>query len=238
MSDGISPVFAPTRWSLVLRARGDSPEAHAALSELCAAYCDPVLRCLRNRGFDEDRAREISHDFLAHLLAGERLEGADPARGRFRSYLLGALKHFLSDARERAARHKRGGGIEVGSLNNDIGCLIADPGSVIDDRQFDRDWAVSLMARAMDVLGREYADVGRTVWFEQLQPWLAGTEPPSRQSDVATQLHLTEGALKVAIHRLRKRFREIIRQEIRQTLPEGGDADEELRYLVEVLASG
>ena len=240
MSDSAdhSPIFAPTRWSLVLRSRGDSPEARLALSDLCAAYWDPVFRCLRSRGLDEDDAREISQDFFAHLLTGGRLDGADPARGLFRSYLLGALKHFLSDARERAGRIKRGAGAGTESLDDENGAPIADPGSFLDDRQFDRAWALALMARSMDALRREYTEAGRAAWFEPLMPWLAGAEPPTRQAEIAAQLQLSEGALKVAIHRLRKRFREIVRLEIRQTLPEGGDAEEELRYLIEVLAGG
>jgi len=240
MSDsaGHSPLFAPTRWSLVLRSRGDSPEARLALSDLCAAYWDPVFRCLRSRGLDEDTARELSQDFFAHLLTGGRLDGADPARGKFRSYLLGALRHFLSDARERAGRLKRGAGTETESLDDEDTAPIADPGSVIDDRQFDREWALALMARSMEAVGREYTEAGRSAWFEQLKPWLAGAEPPARQAEIAAQLHLGEGALKVAIHRLRKQFRKVVRHQIRQTLPEGGDADEELRYLIEVLAGG
>ncbi len=240
MSDsaGHSPLFAPTRWSLVLRTRGDSPEARMALSELCAAYWDPVFRCLRSRGLEADHAREVSQDFFAHLLTGGRLDGANPARGKFRSYLLGALKHFLSDARERAGRRKRGAGAESESLDDEDAPSIVDPGSGIDDRQFDREWALALMARSIETVGREYTEAGRTAWFDRLKPWLAGAEPPAHQSEAARQIHLSEGAFKVAIHRLRKRFREVIRQEIRQTLPEGGDADEELRYLIEVLACG
>ncbi|MBL9171992.1 MAG: sigma-70 family RNA polymerase sigma factor [Verrucomicrobiales bacterium] len=227
------PIFAPTRWSLVLRAKGNSPEARAALSELCGAYCDPVLRSLRSRGLDEEHARDLCQEFFAHVLRGSHLEGADPRRGRFRSYLLGALRHFLSDLRERDARLKRGGGIATESLER-----VPEPATESDDARFDRDWALALMARSLAQLAEEYGRDGRAEWFAQLKPCLEGSGPAERQSEIAARLGLSEGALKVAIHRLRRRFRETLLHEIRQTLPEDGDATEELTYLIEVLARG
>lgn len=235
MSDSLPtrPFFAPTRWSLVLRAKGDTPEARTALSELCAAYCDPVLRSLRSRGFDGDHARDLCQEFFALVLQGNSLDGADPRRGRFRSYLLGALRHFLSDLRERDSRQKRGGGVAPESLER-----IPEPATESDDVQFDRDWAFALMARSLAVLTEEYRQVGRGEWFAQLKPWLEGNVPDASQSEAAARLGLTEGALKVAIHRLRRRFREALLQEIRQTLPADADASEELRYLITVLSRG
>lgn len=226
------PVFpAATRWSLVLRARGPSPEARAALSDLCAAYCEPVFRSLRSQGHDEDSARELSQEFFAHILRGGYLDGADPTRGRFRSYLLGALRHFLSDLRAKSHRLKRGAGMSPEPLD-ESNEPTAEPAST----QFDRDWATTLMARAIGTLADEYRRANRTPWFEKLKPWLAGSEPPARQAAVAAQLGLSEGALKVAIHRLRKRFREAILHELRQTLPDTDDPEDELRYLIEVLS--
>jgi RNA polymerase sigma factor (sigma-70 family) len=222
---------ATTRWSLVLRARGHSPEARAALSELCAAYYEPVFRSLRSQGLDEDSARELSQEFFAHILQGGYLDGADPNRGRFRSYLLGALRHFLSDLRAKAHRLKRGAGIPTEPLG-DSNEPSVEPASA----QFDRDWATTLMARAIGTLADEYRRAGRCAWFEELKPWLAGSEPPGRQAAVAAQLGLSEGALKVAIHRLRKRFREVVLDEIRQTLPDTDAPEDELRYLIELLS--
>lgn len=222
---------ASTRWSLVLRARGHSPEARVALSELCAAYCEPVFRSLRSQGLDEDSARELSQEFFAHILQGGYLDGADPNRGRFRSYLLGALRHFLSDLHAKSNRLKRGAGIPTEPMG-DSNEPSVEPASA----QFDRDWATTLMARAIGTLADEYRRSGRIAWFEQLKPWLAGSEPPGRQAAVAAQLGLSEGALKVAIHRLRKRFREAILHELRQTLPDTDDPEDELRYLIEVLS--
>lgn len=222
---------ATTRWSLVLRARGHSPEARVALSELCAAYSEPVYRSLRLQGFDEDGARELSHEFFAHILQGGYLDRADPTRGRFRYYLLGALRHFLSDRRAKSQRLKRGSGIPAEPLDES-----SEPTAEPASAQFDRDWATTLMARAMAVLAEEYRRADRTAWFEQLKPWLAGSEPPACQAAVAAQLGLSEGALKVAIHRLRKRFREAILHELRQNLPDADDPEDELRYLIEVLS--
>ena len=235
MSDSLPsrPFFAPTRWSLVLRAKGNSPEARAALSELCGAYCDPVLRSLRSRGFDEERARDLSQEFFAHVLQGNFLDAADPRRGRFRSYLLGALRHFLSDFREREARQKRGGGIAPESLE-----LVPEPATEPEDAQFDRDWALALMARSLALLAEEYRQDGRAEWFAQLKPSLEGSGLSELQSEISVRLGLSEGALKVAIHRLRRRFRETLLHEIRQTLPADADAVEELRYLIEVLVRG
>lgn len=226
--------FAPTRWSLVSRARGDSPEARAALADLCEAYWQPVFRVLRRSGHDDDSAREVAQDFFAHLLAGGRLDAADPARGRFRSYLLGALRHFESDRRKHTQRLKRGSGQAAEPLDPDH----PHPGAAAPpwkDAQFDREWALAVVTRSLDALGADYAATGRSPHFERLKPCLTGADLPS-QADLARELGITEGALKVAIHRLRRRFRETVRAEIRQTLPEGVDADEELRYLVEVLA--
>ena len=222
---------AATRWSLVLRARGHSLEARAALSDLCAAYCEPVFRSLRSQGHDQDSARELSQEFFAHILQGGYLDGADPNRGRFRSYLLGALRHFLSDLRAKSHRLKRGAGMPTEPLD-ECNEPSAEPASA----QFDRDWATTLMARAIGTLADEYRRANRTAWFEQLKPWLAGSEPPGRQAAVAAQLGLSEGALKVAIHRLRKRFREAILHELRQTLSDTDDPEDELRYLIEVLS--
>jgi DNA-directed RNA polymerase specialized sigma24 family protein len=229
------PVFSPTRWSLVLRARGESPAARAALGELCEAYWTPVFRFLRREGRDDDAARELAQEFFAHVLAGDRLSQADPTRGRFRSYLLGAVRHFLSDRRERAGRLKRGGAATVESLDAADVPVLADPATPLPDAVFDREWALALMARALDLVAAEFTAAGRAAPFEALKPWLAGGQDIASQADVAARLHVSEGALKVAIHRLRRRFREAVLGEIRQTLPDGADPGEELAYLVEVL---
>lgn len=221
--------FAPTRWTLVARASGDDPAAQAALSELCAAYYAPVIAFLRARGRDEDTARELAHAFFEKVLAGGALGGADQARGRFRSYLLGAVKHFLADRFDRAQAAKRGAGIEPESLDE-----AAEP-PVEDERIFDRQWALTLIARALEITGSELRDAGKAQHFDVLKPWITGGGETFPQAAAAQQLGLSEGAVKVAIHRLRQRFREAVKAEIAQTVPTPADIDDELRHLLAVL---
>lgn len=229
------PGFAPTRWTLVERAQGDTEEGRTALAELCGAYWEPVFQALRRQGHPEESARERAQEFFAWVLAGGRLDGAEPGRGRFRSYLLGALRHFLSDQRESAGRLKRGGGRPDESLEDRFESGIADPAADKNpDARFDRDWALAVMRRGLESVENDYAAGGKQRQFTALKPWLAGGETAS-QAALAAQLHLTEGAVKVAIHRLRHRFREAIRREISQTLRAGDNIDEELSYLVDVL---
>lgn len=242
MSDSRSSHFAPTRWTLVLRARGETPEASAALADLCEAYYQPILQFLRRDGRDEETARELAQSFFARILERDGFENADPERGRFRSYLLGALKHFLADQRKRDHRLKRGRGLEAISLHsqaaggNDTEIEIADRSSPSPDAAFDREWALAVMARALAVLEAELRSAGKGAHFDVLKPWLMGDAPPGSQSNAARQLELSESAAKVAIHRLRKRFRDAVRSEISQTLRDPAKVDEELRHLIEALA--
>jgi DNA-directed RNA polymerase specialized sigma24 family protein len=234
--------FVATRWTLVLRARGDTPEARAALGELCEAYWMPVFRFLRREGRDEDAARELTQEFFARLLAGPGLAGADADRGRFRSFLLGALKHFLGDWRDHQLAAKRGGGQVPEPLlaptDTSPGLDVAAPAGSILMTYFDRQWAYTVMERALSAVEREFADSGSRQQFEMLKPWLVGDSTLLSQASVARQMALSEGAVKVAVHRLRKRFRQLVRAEVAQTVPAAADVDEELRYLVEVLAAG
>ncbi|MBM3844912.1 MAG: sigma-70 family RNA polymerase sigma factor [Verrucomicrobia bacterium] len=237
---GSSP-FAPTRWTLILRARGETPEARAALGELCEAYYQPVLRFLRREGRDEDVARELTQEFFARILARGAFEQVDPERGKFRSYLLGALRHFLADHRKHEQRLKRGGGVTPESLDaasegEQEPIQVADASAPAPDACFDREWAMAVMARALEVLQKEFTDGGKAEQFEILKPWLMGESSAMSQSDAARELVLTEGAVKVAIHRLRKRFRDAVRAEISQTLRDPGLVDEELRHLIEALS--
>jgi DNA-directed RNA polymerase specialized sigma24 family protein len=233
--------FAPTRWTLILRARGETPEAKAALSELCDAYYQPVLRFLRREGRDESLARELAQEFFARILQHGELGRADPARGRFRSYLLGAVKHFLADERKHRLREKRGGGVSPQSLDaptteNSTALQVAVVTATLSDAWFDRQWALTVMARALGAVEIEFLAAGKATNFSVLKPWLVGEAESLSQADAARQLDMTEGALKVAIHRLRKRFRDSLRAEIGQTVAAGADVEEELRYLVAVLA--
>ncbi len=231
----VSGSFIPTRWTLVLRANVSSPEGRVALSDLCAAYYQPIFVFLRRTGFDADTARDHAHSFFAHLLQ-RGFAGPDPERGRFRSYLLGAVKYFVSGLQKHEGREKRGGGMTHESLDageeGSPSLMIDDPASTRMAEAFDREWAVAVMNRAVAALAAEHQG-GRSVQFEALQPWLMGDDAASH-AETAKKLGMTEGAVKVAVHRLRKRFREILRQEIAQTLDDEADVEDELRYLCSV----
>jgi RNA polymerase sigma-70 factor (ECF subfamily) len=199
------------------------------------------LHFLRREGFQEDEARDLAQEFFARVLSGSGFDEADPGRGRFRSYLLGALKQFLADQRKRELRLKRGGGIEVESLDvneaDDTGSLqVADTASPLPDACFDRQWALAVIDRAMKALEQEFTSAGKLDQFSTLKLWLIGEDPSHSQKDAARQLGLSEGAVKVAIHRLRKRFGEAVRTEISQTLRDPSLLDEELQHLISALS--
>ncbi|HOC56266.1 MAG TPA: sigma-70 family RNA polymerase sigma factor [Verrucomicrobiota bacterium] len=234
--------FAPTRWTLVLRACGESPAAQAALGELCESYYAPVLAFICHTGRDADAARDLTQEFFTRVLARHGFDTVEPGRGRFRSFLLGAVKNFLSNQYDRARAAKRGGGqvpvsIEAGTGTNTTTELqIPDPAGQVPDTVFDREWALTLVERALSLLAGEFAAAGKSEQFETLKPWLLGDVDSLSQAAAAERLGLTEGAVKVAVHRLRRRFRELIKAEIAQTVSDPDQAQEELRYLVEVLA--
>lgn len=234
--------FAPTRWTLVLRARGESFEAQKALGELCEAYYQPVFRFLRRGCRDDDTARELTQEFFARLLARHQLDSVEPGRGRFRSFLLGVVKHFLSDLRDHERAAKRGGGkapipisqTTPGETTTEV--QIPDPAGPPPDSAFDRDWATALVDRAVQVLASESVTSGKHEQFAAIKPWLLGEVPSLSQAEAARQLGMSEGAVKVAIHRLRKHFRELVKTEIGQTVDDPAQVQDELRYLIEVLS--
>jgi DNA-directed RNA polymerase specialized sigma24 family protein len=235
--------FHDTRWTLVSRSRGSDTQAQAALSELCAAYYAPVVAFLRRDGREEGVARDLAHDFFARLLAGGAIDGADPLRGKFRSYLLMALKRFAADQRGRDHAAKRGGGqvhavIEGESEKTGAGLQIADASVEAPDAAFDRQWALTLLARAMVRLENEMRGDGKSAHFDVLKPWLTAEADATPQSEAAAKLGMNIEAVKVAVHRLRKRFREAVKAEIAQTVGEAGDVREELEALMGALRGG
>lgn len=232
--------FHDTRWTLVSRSRGDDAQARAALGELCAAYYAPVVAFLRRDGRAEDVARDLAHDFFAKLLAGGTIDGADPLRGKFRSYLLMVLKRFASNQRERDHAAKRGGGIchavlGNGSEQTGAGLQIADTSIEAPDAAFDREWALTVLARALSRLECTMREEGKSTHFEVLKPWLTAETDAIPQSEAAARLGMSIDAVKVAVHRLRKRFRDAVKEEISQTVGQAGDVREELDALMEAL---
>jgi RNA polymerase sigma factor (sigma-70 family) len=235
--------FVTTHWTRVLEARGNSNEARAALSDLCAAYYAPVFVFIRSRSKDEDSARELTQEFFARLLSDHGIASVNPEYGRFRSFLLGAVKHFLADRRDHAQRLKRGGGVAIVSLeslqeaddDSTPEIQVADPNSPTPDREFDRKWALTVLERALNSLTRENEESGHSDQFEMLKPWLSGDGEELSQAEAAKALVMSEGAVRVMIHRLRRRFREIIKAEIAQTLNDRGQVGEELGHLLAAL---
>ena len=233
----MTAAFHPTQWTLVLRARGDSAEAKAALSDLCEAYYAPVIAFLRRDGRDEDAARETTHAFFATLLGGG-VGSPDRERGKFRTYLLASLKHFLIKQRTAAAAEKRGAGTILIPLVTETDTSPGLPLPAADEPPpeliFDREWAFTLIARALAALESEHAH--RAEYFATLKPWLDGTLDEA-QSQTAERLGISETALKVAIHRLRVRFRELIRAEVAATVYDHADTGEELKHLIAIVTS-
>ena len=204
-------IFVTTQWTQVLATRGDSPEARQALSDLCAAYYTPVFVMIRRAAPSEEAARDLTQEFFSRLLTRAGLGQVDPERGRFRFFLLGAVKHFLADVHDEQTRLKRGGGrvpISLdGGTDSSPGLEIADANLPSPDLEFDREWAVTLLDRALDRLRCEQAEAGKGEQFPALKPWLTGDKQDASQADLAATLGMGQGALRVALHRLRKRFR-------------------------------
>ena|SRR6185369_7859370 len=236
------PLCAPTRWTLVIRARGETPEARTALAILCETYYQPVLQFLLRDGRSTDAAQELAQEFFARILSGSGFAGAQKEQGRFRSYVLGALKHFLADAHDRDHRLKRGSGIAPVSLDatngHDTACSpVLDAFSDPADINFDRQWALTIMVRATSSLEQEFTASGKTEQFQLFKLSLVGDGSGFSMNNAAIQLGASEATLRVAVHRFRKRFRELVRSEISQTLRDPALVDEELRHLIEALSS-
>lgn len=220
--------FHSTRWTLVRRAQGRGTEARDALSELCEIYYQPVLQFVSHQCSNADQAPDLTHGFFEDLLGRESIGAADPVKGRFRTYLLGAVKHYLSRQREREGALKRGGDFTRIPLED----LHETDDATVWDLEFDRSWALMLIARALVVLGDEMEKSGKRQQFETLRPWLDGGQAGD-VSEAGTVLDLSPTALKVAVHRLRQKFRQKVRDEIAATV-DAAEMDAEFRHLVDV----
>lgn len=227
--------FCTTRWTQISRAKADSPEGRRALAELCNAYYEPVAAFLRYELRDADAARELAHDFFAHMLAGGAIARAERERGRFRSYLLGAVKHFLSHHRAAGRRLKRGGGVKNLSLNDTEVGSVPDARVLSPDAAFDRQWALTVIARALEALRRECVAENSAEFFDQVKPWLTGDAARGDQTALAAGCGMNANTLKVAVHRLKRRFRQLLKAEIAGTLDDPGSVEAEMRALFAAL---
>ena len=231
--------FATTHWSLVVAAKSDEASrtlARKSLEELCRAYWYPLYAFVRYRGYSSEDAQDLTQSFFARIIETRGFASADPERGRFRSYLLGAMKHFLANEWHRAQAQKRGGGLTFLALDalDPEGRYALEPAVSIDpDAAFDRKWAQESLARAMESLRAESEAGGKGELFEALKGSLTGDEPA--RSETAERLGMTVGAVKVAVHRLRRRYRELLRAEIARTVTDPSDIDVEMRHLVAAL---
>ncbi len=230
--------FATTRWSLVVAA-GDrvqaNPDADAALSELCTAYWMPLYAFARRSGLAESNAADATQAFFVCLLEKEFLKDADPQRGRFRSFLLTAFKRFLAKDRDFSHALKRGGGVIIHSLNSsdaESKCGFIPSNHETAEAVFERRWALTLLDRVLQLLESEYQSKGRSGFFAACRGALIEADSSELYSKIAEQHGMTEGAVKVAIHRMRTRYRELLRIEVGQTVANSDDIDDELRSLM------
>jgi RNA polymerase sigma factor (sigma-70 family) len=232
-------VFATTHWSVVLQAgSGDSPQAAEALERLCRTYWYPIYAFVRRQGRSPEDAQDLTQDFFAHLLAKDFPCGATPQRGRFRSFLLAALRHFLVDQNRHARAAKRGGGQRLISL--DEGNAEARfQGEPHDDgtpeKLYERGWAQTLLDRAEARLRGEYSAVGKGELYERLKSFPLAEKAEGSFSQAAAQLGVSESALKSAVHRLRARYRELVREEVAQTVADPAELEQEARHLIAVI---
>jgi RNA polymerase sigma-70 factor (ECF subfamily) len=233
-------VFVTTQWSAVLAAgRSDTTHALAALEQLCCHYWHPLYAYVRRAGYSREEAEDLTQEFFARLLAQNTVARADPARGRFRSFLLASLKNFLANEWDKARARKRGGGAQLLPLEFDTAeTRCAHPVAPGDtpDRAFDRQWALTLLDVVLGRLRQEYTKAGREDLFLGLKDTLAGGRAEIPYRDLGAGLGLSEGAVKVAAHRLRRRYRELLREEIANTVAGPEEIEEELRQLLAALS--
>ena len=230
--------FCTTHWSVVLTAgQTGLPQAGEALERLCRTYWYPLYVFVRRQGHSPEDAQDLTQDFFSRLLEKNYLEKADRNRGRFRTFLLGSLKNFIVNEWKRAGRLKRGGGLEFRSIDSSDaeGRYADDPATESNpDAAYEQRWAVTLIEHVLAILQKEFNAVGKTRLYEELKGFIWGDKSTASYAEIAGQLRLTEGAVKVAVHRLRQRFRELLRTEVAHTVAHPADIDGELRHLISV----
>jgi RNA polymerase sigma-70 factor (ECF subfamily) len=231
-------LFATTRWSVVLAAQSDSVLAQQALETLCRTYWWPLFGFVRRQGYSPEEAQDLTQGFFAMLLDRRDIDSVRPEKGRLRSYLLTSLKHFLAKSHRHATALKRGAGRPLVALDELLERERADvelADTLSADRIYERRWALTLLNEVLNRLGNEYQRAGSGALFERLKDLL--TDDPDRlsQAKIAEELDMTENAVKQAFHRLRQRYRLLLREEIAHTVAQPEDVDDELQHFIAVL---
>lgn len=233
--------FLTTHWSVVLDAQrhSDSTRASNALARLCQTYWYPLYAYVRRTGQGPEDAQDLTQEFFRRLVGMEYLKAVDPARGKFRSFLLSALKHFLANEWDRSRALKRGGGKPLISLDDteaEARYALEPVENSSPDKVYERRWATTLLDHVLARLRKEYSETGKENIYEQLKQTLTFESVTAPYADIAARLEMSEGAVKVAVHRLRARYRELLREEIAQTVTSAADVEEEIRFLFTVLS--
>ena len=234
--------FPTTQWHLVLAARGGpTPQSHEALAALCQIYWYPLYGFIRRQNYNPEEAQDLTQAFFARLLERHFLDDYVRERGRFRSFLMAALKHFLANERDWQRAQKRGGGLTAVSLDALIQTgeqrySLEPRYSITPESIFERQWALTLLDHVLARLQQEFAAAGKHDHFDRFKGLLIGDDSNLGYAALAGELGMTEGAVKVAVHRMRRRFREVLRDEISQTVADAGHVGEEIRYLMSVIA--
>jgi RNA polymerase sigma factor (sigma-70 family) len=233
-------LFQPTDWSVVqLAGQGPSAPAAEALEKLCRAYWFPLYAFIRRRGYPPHEAQDLTQEFLLRLMEKHYFANAAPERGKFRSFLLTALNHFLANDRRRSHAAKRGGGQEIISLDQGVaeaGYSIEPVSHLTPEKLFERRWALTLLDRALARLREEFVTSGKTTQFNQLRGFLTAEAEGNDYGSVARRLGMTTGAVAVAIHRLRHRYGDLVREEIARTVSTASEVEEEIRWLFATVA--
>jgi DNA-directed RNA polymerase specialized sigma24 family protein len=231
--------FTMTHWSVVAQAAGDSQQARAALETLCVKYWYPIYAYIRRRGSNHHQAEDLTQAFFAHLLGKELIGKADRNKGKFRTFLLATLSHFLTNDWDKQVAMKRGGGRQIVSLDETEtdGRYREEPSTdLTPEKIFERHWALSLLAQALARLKQEHIEAGNAGLFAKLEPGLTGAPAADWFSQCARDLTMSENALRVALHRMRRRFGQLVREEIAHTAANEADANDEMRHLFAVLS--
>lgn len=231
--------FETTKWSVVLRARAiDEPGSPEALGALCQAYWFPLYAFARRQGHGPDDAADLVQAYFARFLEKKFLLGVRPEAGRFRSFLLVSMRHFLANEWDRARAKKRGGDIDLVALEpaEAEARYAREPShDLTPERVYERRWALTVIERVHATLRAEFAAAGKLEVLRQLESFLTGAQPQPAYRALGERLSMSEGAVKVAVHRLRRRFGERLREEIADTVVEPAEVDDEIRHLLAAL---